>query len=142
MYTFYPCYLPLCNNQMLIEDYSNAIYWRIAAIFSTIAALFSVAIVLWFLIFRDNPNLPDETDSVEKSRFENNIHKERYNLISELVYAFKHFPRLNFHSSQQNLHSKSRSQNFLQRLAYFLFGARSDDCSSDEIGNIKKMFIL
>jgi hypothetical protein len=121
---------------MLIEDYSNAVYWRIAAIFSTIAALFSVVVVLWFLIFRDNPNLPDETDSIEKLRFDNNINKKKYNLISELTHAFKHFPKLSLSNNSQQS-SSIGSQNFFQRLAYCLFasfGSEKNKCSSEDSG--------
>ena len=114
-----PCNYPLCNIQMLIDDYSNAIYWRIAAIFSTIAALFSVAIVLWYLIYRQNPNTPDETDSKEKLRFFKTPKiNMKHNLLSEIIDSFKSFPLKILKSTSSRSH-----QNFLQRFAYFLFGS-------------------
>lgn len=124
MISLNPCLLPLCNTQMLIDDYSNAIYWRIAAIFSTIASLFSAAVVLWYLIFRDNPNLPDETDSKEKFRFKNDIDKKKYNLFSEIVANFTNIPSMNASNIRK---PKPKSQTFTERLAYFLFGTNSDD---------------
>lgn len=136
MSPLYPCLLPFCkNNKMFLEDYSNAVYWRIAAIFSTIAAIFSVVVVLWFLIFRDNPNLPDEGDSDEKLRFATGIKQKRNNLFSEITHAFRHFPKLTLSgdSSLRSIHT-GKSQNFLQRLIYFVFGSFRDEensCSID-----------
>jgi len=66
---------------MLLEDYSTAISWRIAAIFFSVASLFSMGVVLWFLVFRENPNLPDETDSTEQLRFTTETEKEKHNLL-------------------------------------------------------------
>jgi hypothetical protein len=114
---------PLCNIQMLIEDYSNAIYWRIAAIFSTIAALFSVLVVLWYLIFRENPDMPDQTDSKEKIRFINDPHKENFNLMSELVSNFGNFYAKYLRLKIRKRETCGKSQSFLQRLAYFIFGS-------------------
>lgn len=113
---------------MLLEEYSSAVYWRISAIFSTIAALFSASIVIWFLIFRDNPDLPDDTDSNEKLRFKTDHKKHHHNLISELTHAFKHFPKLST-SSDSTPSTSKRPQNFFQRLMYFLFGSDSQNCS-------------
>lgn len=141
MISISPCHLPLCNSQMLIEDFSNAIYWRIAAIFSTIAALFSVAVVLWFLIFRDNPDLPDDTDSLEKYRFVNDFDKEKHNLLSEIIIALKNMTLFNY--STKNSESESsvndKSPNFFQRLGYLLFGPLSDeeDTVAEDLVSIK-----
>ena len=115
---------------LFLEDYSNAVYWRISAIFATIAALFSVAVVLWFLIFRAIPDMPDDTDSSEKLRFDTNTHTlKRYNLISELTYAFKHFPRMTV-SGDSDL--SIEQPGFLNRLAYFLFGSSSSSTSCNK----------
>jgi len=92
---------------MVIDDYYDAVYWRIAAIFATIASLFSAAVVLWFLMFRDNPNLPDETDSNEKLRFIANVDKEKHNLFSEIVATFYNLPSFNA-SSFRKIKKKSK----------------------------------
>ena len=81
MVSFYVCVHPLCNKKMLIDDYGSAIMWRLLAIFFTIAALFSLAVVAWFLIFRENPDMPDETDSIEKHRFLDEQKREKHNLF-------------------------------------------------------------
>ena len=117
---------------MLIEDYYDAVYWRIAAIFATIASLFSAAVVLWFLLFRDNPNMPDETDSNEKLRFTANVDKEKHNLFSEIVATFYNLPSFNASSFRK---IKKKSQNFFQRLAFFIFGSVGEDCSLSDLEN-------
>lgn len=116
---------------LFFEDYSNAVFWRISAIFATIAALFSVAVVLWFLIFRAIPDLPDATDSAEQLRFSTTPpHAQRNaNLISELTHAFRHFPRLTT-SSQDSLKDSKKQAGFFNRLAYFCFGSSSSSSSS------------
>jgi hypothetical protein len=129
MASFYTCVHPFCNKKMLIEDYTSAIVWRISAIFFTISALFSVAVVLWFLIFRENPNMPDDTDSMEKHRFMNEFDKEKHNLLSEIIGSFKNMPSFNA-SSRATSGFKSNEQNFLQRLAYFFFGSSNTSNTS------------
>lgn len=110
---------------MLIEDFSSAVYWRIAAIFSTIAALFSVAVVFWFLIFRDNPDLPDDTDPSEKTRFLNDINRKKSNnLLEEILEALK-----NLYESK-----KSVKSSFMKKMEYLIFG------SSSENGKRKKLY--
>jgi hypothetical protein len=132
-----PCSLPLCNIQMLVEDYSNAVYWRIAALFSTIAALFSAAVVLWFLIFRQNPNMPDETDSGEKIRFINDFDKEKHHLLSEIIRTLKSSPYKFWRKNNLLSNTKcDKSPNFLHRLAYFFFGS-SD--SSQNLADLEKL---
>ncbi|RMZ94853.1 hypothetical protein BpHYR1_005611 [Brachionus plicatilis] len=117
----------LCNTQMLIEDFSSAVYWRIAAIFSTIAALFSVAVVFWFLIFRDNPDLPDDTDPSEKTRFLNDINRKKSNnLLEEILEALK-----NLYDSKKNVKSS-----FMKKMEYLIFGSSSEnDMESDNTMN-------
>lgn len=103
---------------MLIEDFSSAVYWRIAAIFSTIAALFSVAVVFWFLIFRDNPDLPDDTDPSEKTRFLNDINRKKSNnLLEEILEALK-----NLYESKKNVKS-----NFMRKMEYLIFGSSTEN---------------
>ncbi|CAF0742654.1 unnamed protein product [Brachionus calyciflorus] len=116
----------LCNAQMLVEDFSNAIYWRIAAIFSTIAALFSVAVVFWFLIFRDNPDLPDDTDSLEKEKFlKGSNHKKTNNLLEEIIEALK-----NIFNSKSGQKSK-----LMKKMEYLIFGSSSENFSESEKSN-------
>ena len=122
MVSFYVCVHPLCNKKMLIDDYGAAIMWRLLAIFFTIAALFSLAVVAWFLIFRENPDMPDETDSIEKHRFLDEQQKEKHNLLSELVQAFRQMSA----SCRGSRCNNSEQQNFFQRLIYFFCGSTPD----------------
>jgi hypothetical protein len=123
MTSIYACVHPFCNRKMLIEDYTSAVLWRISAIFFTIAALFSAAVVVWYLIFRENPNMPDETDSLEKNRFVNEFEKDKHNLLSEIIGAFKNMPSLNASIKVNSKKSLPQQQNFCQRLAYFFCGS-------------------
>ncbi len=103
--------------KMFLEDYTTAVNWRIGAIFLSVASLFSASIVIWFLIFRENPNLPDDTDQEEKVRFSTEQNKVNHNLMSEIVGAFKNFPSIGF------TFNNSENQNFFQRLCYIMFGS-------------------
>lgn len=101
---------------MLVEDFSNAVYWRIAAIFSTIAALFSLAIVFWFLTFRDNPDLPDDTDSLEKTKFLIGINKKtKDSLLEEIIIALK----------QVFSYKAPWKSKYLRKIKYLLFSSSS-----------------
>jgi hypothetical protein len=133
-----PCSLPSCNIQMLVEDYSNAVYWRIAALFSTIAALFSAAVVMWFLIFRQNPNMPDETDSAEKIRFLHDIDKDKHHLLSEIIRTIKSFPHKFWRKGRRSNSKCDKSPNLLHRLGYLIFGS-SD--SSHDLADLEKLDI-
>jgi hypothetical protein len=107
---------------MFLEDYTTAINWRIGAILLSVGSLFSVSIVIWYLIFRENPNLPDETDQEEKERFrteQQSNNNDKHNLMSEIVGAFKNFPSIGFTFNYTN----SDNQNFFQRLCYVMFGS-------------------
>lgn len=106
---------------MFLEDYSTAISWRIAAIFFSMASIFSACIVVWFLIFRENPNMPDETDSDEQLRFTTETEKEKHNLLSEIVGAFKNFPNIGLDYTYDE--ESQIKQNFFQRLCYVMFGS-------------------
>ena len=136
---------------MLLEDYSTAVYWRIAAIFFALAALFSAGIILWYSIFRENPNMPDETDSLEKLRFEQELSREKHNLLSEVVTSFKNFPPIGFDSTTSTIEEESptiqkppsihkRKPNFFQRLCHLIFSSgppkisnRTKICKSETI---------
>jgi hypothetical protein len=64
------------------------IYWQLAANFSAICTLFSVCIVCYFLIAREHPSRPDETDKIEIDRFNNSFNlinkNNKTSLISDL----------------------------------------------------------
>ena len=133
----YPCLHPFCNNRMLMEGYTSSVFWRISAIFAVIAALFSVGVVLWYLIFRDNPNMPDETDPEEIDRFHTEIDREKHNLFSEIVAQFKNFPSMNA-SLKSKMNQKPNGPNFFHRLAYLAFGTQSDEYEDVNLGKSSK----
>ena len=136
----YKCPNPLRNNKMMIENYLGEIEWRIAALFSTLAALFSLCVVLYYLIFRDNPNLPDNTDSAEKERFLNELNNEKYNLISEICYSIKNFT--SFALVSRSNRSKNNFQNCFQRLLYVICGSNKNSDDSDEESQEDKSFLF
>jgi hypothetical protein len=76
-----------CNNDGgLIGDYTGyELYWRLAAIFSSICSFFSISIVLYFLVIRQHPDRPDETDDNEQERFSNMRSHNGNNLFNEIV---------------------------------------------------------
>lgn len=113
-------------NIMILEDYSTAIYWRIAAIFFAIAALFSAGTILWYLIFRENPNMPDETDSSERLRFEEELRKEKHNLISEIVGAFRNIPSIGFNNNCD----KQNEISFWQRFCLLMGSSSSKNAKT------------
>jgi hypothetical protein len=121
---------------MLVEDYSNAVYWRIAALFSTIAALFSAAVVIWFLLFRQNPNMPDETDSAEGLRFLDNIDKEKHHLLAEIIRTVRSFPYKccwdKWWRGSATCGDRG-SPSFMQRLAYVFFGSSKSSQRLDDL---------
>ena len=107
---------------MLLEDYTTAIFWRIASIFFTVSSIFSVGVIIWYLIYRENPNMPDETDSDEKLRFNSDFNKEKHNLLTEIIGSFKNFPSIGFKSDPTKVNN-----NFIHRLCYLLFGSMNQD---------------
>jgi hypothetical protein len=118
---------------MISNDLTIAIYWRIGAIVATLCSIFSVSIVLWFLIFRDNPNRPDDTDTTEKVRFVEEVFERKHNLISEIFTALKNIP--SFHILRPNEPEPQKFASFCQRLYYFIIGhdepiMRNIDCNS------------
>lgn len=65
------------------------IYWQLAANFSAICTFFSVCIVCYFLVAREHPSRPDETDKIEIDRFNNKnsaylFNMNKTSLISDL----------------------------------------------------------
>lgn len=114
---------------MLLEDYTTAIFWRIASIFFTVSSIFSVGVIIWYLIYRENPNMPDETDSDEKLRFNSDFNKEKHNLLTEIIGSFKNFPSIGIKSDPTKVNN-----NFIHRLCYLLFGSMNQD---EKINNVK-----
>jgi hypothetical protein len=79
-----------CLNEYGCYDDSNYdIYLRLAAIVAAICSFFSVCIVLYFLIIREHPDRPDETDAFEKARFDKIRTHHGNNLCNELIESFK-----------------------------------------------------
>lgn len=132
MAPFYSCIQPLCNKKMLVEDYTSAILWRISAIFFSIAALFSVATVFWFLVFRENPDRPDDTDSLEQSRFIEEFDREKHNLLSEIIGEFK-----TISSIYTPANSSPSNQSFFHRLVYFFCGSTAVSTDVEESQNVQ-----
>lgn len=128
----------------MIPDSSAAVYWRIYAILATLTSLFSAAAVLWYLVFRDNPNQPDETDSKEKLRFIDELHQRKHNLLSEIITAFRNMPPL-IEDRATRRHRSLDGQNtdhqgFIKRLIYFCCG--SDESFKNEEHTISDSTII
>ena len=68
---------------------SDDIYWRLGAILSSICSFFSVFVVLYFLVIREHPDRPDETDPNEREKFfdikSNNGNNLWYELYSKIT---------------------------------------------------------
>lgn len=76
------CNSPQCELDA-IDGSEVQMYWRLASNFSAICSLFSVAVVLYFLIIREHPSKPDDTDENEKKKFFSNRVHGGNNLLSE-----------------------------------------------------------
>jgi hypothetical protein len=76
------------NSNNYSSNYDE-MYWRFGAILSATSSFVSVFVVLYFLIIREHPDRPDETDAKEREKFFTIQSHNGNNLFNEIVSRLK-----------------------------------------------------